>query len=869
MGIGVTDLRPAMRTAYLMTLRNRNLVARVAGLALAVAVGVFLHALFPLTFGSDVTLSLPLLIPVAVLAAILLLLLTLSRWHSALRVETRLLESAVIHARDAVIVLEAEPQPGSGRRVLYANEAFCRMTGYAREEVVGRSLHRLRGPESDSATLGRLRAALDAGRPLQAELRNYRKDGTEYWAELSLVPVHGPAGRVAHWVMIQRDVTDRKRAQDDLRHSEERLRIIGDNLPGGATYQMLSEPDGSVRCTYIAAGIEEILGLRPAEIVADGKRLFDLIHPEDRERVRLAQAASHHDLVPFDIEFRSRTVAGGLKWLHCRAMPRNLRGGSTERNGVILDVTARKRVEDELRRSEELFRGIFEGTSAGLSLTGPTGRFISCNPAFAAMLGRTVEDVLRLTAADLTHPDDWAAQLLLFDEVRAGTRDRFSFTKRYVKPDGKLVWAELSFTAIRGADGRYEYGLGVSLNVTERQRLEEQLRQTQKMDAIGQMAGGIAHDFNNLLTAVLGNLAEVRLPAADPSRPPLAAVGQAIDRAIDLTRKLLGYARRNQLVPGPVNPADAFDEVLGLLRRTFDPRIGIAVGVAANCSPVLADPTLLNQALMNLCLNARDAMPGGGTLTLAAGVVEATPEEAARTAEVRPGSFVRLSVSDTGAGMTDEVRAKLFEPFFTTKDVGKGTGLGLAMVQGIVKQHRGWVDCTTAPGIGTRFDLYLPAAAAASSGGSRLVHLGNSAADAVVSPAPGATTIPDAPHAAESAGGKTVLLVDDEAMIRTLGRVTLERAGYRVLAAEDGADAVEVFAREHDHIDLIVMDMTMPRMSGRDAFRHIIGLVPSARVLLSTGYSAEDVVELDGAIGLLSKPYRPAELLAAVRDALA
>ncbi|MBY0513251.1 MAG: PAS domain S-box protein [Gemmataceae bacterium] len=719
-----------------MSLRARTLVVRVAaaaGLAAAGCAGALLHWAFagPVVY---------FLFSAVLLLAVVLAVAAAGRQRaeaaglrSAVRAAAareraavqdtrlredrlRLLESAVVHAHDGVVVLEAEPgDGGAGRRVLYANAAFCRMTGYAFEEIVGRSLHPLRGPDSDPETLARLRDALDAGRPLQCELRNRRKDGTGYWVELSLVPVPDYAGRVVHWVMIQRDVTDRKR------------------------------------------------------------------------------------------------------------------------------------VEQEFRRSEEMFRGMFEGTSAGVTLTDPAGRFASCNPAFAAMVGRTVEEVLALTPVDVTHPDDWAAQAPYMAEVRAGTRDRFNFMKRYLRPGGEEVWAELSFAAIRGPDGRLEYGLGVSLNVTERRRLEEQLRQAHKLEAIGQMAGGIAHDFNNLLTLVLGNLALVRLADDDPNRPLLGSVEQAARRAADLTRMLVGYARRNQIMPGPVGAARAFDEVVSLLRRTVDPRVRIVTRVPADCPPLLADPTLLNQALVNLCLNARDAMPEGGTLVLTADPVAVT---AADHPDAVPGEYVRLGVADTGTGMTDEVRARVFEPFFTTKGPGKGTGLGLPMVQGIVKQHRGWVEFTTAPGAGTRIDLFFPVAPVS----------------AVPVPVP---TPPPPNTTGAAAAGHTILLVDDEPMIRQLGRVVLERAGYTVLTAEDGRDAVEVFARERGRISLVVLDSTMPRMCGRDAFRKMIELDPHARVLFSTGYSADDLSDLEGSLGLLAKPYRPEGLLAAVRDALA
>lgn len=721
-----------------------TLTVSVAALGAAIMAGVCLHAAAPM--------SVLYAIIALFLAAIAGGLAThfqipMGRSQKAAN-RLRLLESAVIHAHDAVVVLDAEVQAGLGRSVLYANDAFYRMTGYGRDEVIGRSLHFLRGPGSNSSTLDQIREALESGQPLRVELQNYRKDGTPFWVDLSLVPVPDPCGGAAHWVMIQRDITDRKSA------------------------------------------------------------------------------------------------------------------------------------EAALQRSEGLFRGIFENTSAGVSLIDPSGRFVSCNPAFAAMTGRTVADLLTLTPMEIAHADDWATQVPLMAEIRAGMRDRFHIPCRYVWPTGEVLWVELSYVAVWGPSGEFEYGLGVSLNVNERRRLEDQLRQAQKMEAIGQMAGGVAHDFNNLLTAVLGNLALVNLPENDPNRAMLAIVEKAAVRAADLTGKLLGYARKNQLVFAPIHPADAFNEVIGLLHRTLDPRVRLVVQVADNCVPVHADPTLLTQALMNLCLNSRDAMPEGGTLTLTANIVEVNAaDEGLHGVDSRPGRFVRLTVTDTGAGMTEDVQSRIFEPFFTTKGHDKGTGLGLPMVQGIVKQHQGWVMCSSAPGAGTRLDLYLPPADPNAVSRSILrspPSLQSDGSQIDVSrtplPHPAQPIEPEKqvanPEPVEQDFKPTILLVDDESMIRQLGQVVLDRAGFRVLTADDGVEAVEVFGREHDRIDLVILDVTMPRMSGRDAFRHLLEIEPAARILFSTGYSDEHIAELDGAVGLLNKPYRPNELLTAVQSAL-
>ena len=591
--------------------------------------------------------------------------------------------------------------------------------------MLGRSLHFLRGVDTDSGTLESLRIALDTATPFRTELLNYRKDGSVVWVDLSLVPVQGPDGHCSHYIMIQRD------------------------------------------------------------------------------------------------------------------------------------VTARKIAEGSLRESEELFRGIFENTTAGVSIIDETGKYVSCNPAFTALVGRSAEEIFALTPEDISHPDDWAVQQPLIEAVREGRIDRYQFAKRYVHPNGKVVWTELTFAAILDSDGKYQYGLGVSVDVTARRQLEEQLRQSQKMEAIGQLAGGIAHDFNNLLTAVLGNLALLKIPEGDPNRDLLRIVEQAAARAADLTRKLLGYARRNQLLVAATQPDALIDEVVDILRRTLDPRIEIIVRNNTHAT-VTVDGTLINQALFNLCLNARDAMPDGGTLTLETDEVTLTPDNLPNT-DAHPGDYVRLSVIDTGHGIADDIRDRLFEPFFTTKAVGKGTGLGLPMVHGIMRQHDGFVTIDSAPGQGARFTLYLPATFVSTLKRPPI----NARPEPESREMPSPLTMTPGPVSTA-----TILLVDDEDMIRSLGRAVLRGHGFTVLEAEDGSEAVDIFEREHDNISLVVLDVTMPRLSGRDAFRQMKLIDPEVRVLFSSGYSAEDVAEIEGSAGLLSKPYRPNDLLVAVRRAL-
>lgn len=633
----------------------------------------------------------------------------------------RLLESAVVHARDAIIVLEAEPRDERGRSVLYVNDAFTELTGYPRDEAVGRSLHYLRGPETSEETLESMRIALDEFQHFKGELLNYRKDGSEIWVDVSLVPVHGDGFHPNHFVMIQRDINDRKKT------------------------------------------------------------------------------------------------------------------------------------EEALRQSEAMFRGFFESTAAGVSVTGPDGQYLACNPAYAAMLGRGVDEIIGHHPREFTHPEDYADQIDLVRELHDGIRDSYQIRKRYIRPDGSTVSTELSVTTVRSAHEAFLYGLGVSVDVTARWRLEEQLRQSQKMEALGQLAGGVAHDFNNLLTAVLGNLALVKLTPEDPNRQLLRTVEQAAGRAADLTRKLLGYARRNQLLLTPVKPSDLIAEVVDFLRRTLDPRIEIVISIKSE-ETCLADATLLNQALFNLCLNARDVMPEGGRLELGVELLSGAAHEYGGPVDARPGPYLCMSVNDTGPGIPEDIRTRLFEPFFTTKDVGRGTGLGLPMVLGIMHQHRGWVHVHSQVGVGSRFDLIMP--------------LQSQTDQATQLQANRMLGGPNGPTHPTDGDASTILLVDDESMIRELARAILESAGHKVYEAEDGADAVKQFQQYHDEIDLIIMDLTMPRLSGRDAYHQITQMAPRTRVLFSSGYSADDISELEGTCGLLAKPYRPADLLIAVHNAL-
>jgi signal transduction histidine kinase/FixJ family two-component response regulator len=416
--------------------------------------------------------------------------------------------------------------------------------------------------------------------------------------------------------------------------------------------------------------------------------------------------------------------------------------------------------------------------------------------------------------------------------------------------DGRRTSVRRVLTPVRDNTGTTTGVLGICWDVTEQRQLEAHVHQASKMDAIGQLAGGIAHDFNNLLTVILGNL-ELLLavqPPGDRNRELTTAAHHATTRAASLTQRLLGFSRRHQLDWVSTNLNGVIEEVVSLLRRTIDPLTRIETRFAPGLWNVHADPAQLNQVLMNLCLNARDAIGGAGRILIETSCVGAGELPGTHGAGGRTGDFVKLSVSDTGSGMTDEVKARIYEPFFTTKEVGKGTGLGLPMVFAIVRQHKGWIECWSEVGLGTRFDIYLPR---------------------------GEATRPAACESVASVprgGGKeTVLVVDDEEMIRRLAASSLQCGGYNILEAADGQQAIDLYSREGDRIDLVLLDLTMPTLSGHDAFRHLLTLNPRVKVLFASGYAEEHLSDREKELmaGFVKKPYRPNELLLAVEEALA
>jgi PAS domain S-box-containing protein len=567
----------------------------------------------------------------------------------------------------------------------------------------------------------------------------------------------------------------------------------------------------------------------------------------------------HHGVMgvisPESVYNHSAAIAHPLRWALIHGLFITAAGIANIANWR-LNETARHEARTASSRanlSDERFAAAFDNAPIGVALVAPDGRWLHMNQALLQITGYTKDELLGMDFQSITHPDDIAAGLEPVRRILSGEIETFELEKRYVHASGRTVWIQLDVSLVRDVAGEPLYLIAQIQDITNRRQLEEQFRQSQKMEAVGQLAGGVAHDFNNLLTVISGysELALQRVTEResqterDDVRDELEEIKSAAGRAASLTQQLLAFSRQQVIRPGVIDLNEIIAETERMLHRLIGEEIALVVKLDPAVGPVVAGAGQLEQAVINLAVNGRDAMPDGGTLTIETAAVTLAEGLDSEHGRVDPGCYVRLSVTDSGTGMDAETRAHIFEPFFTTKEVGKGTGLGLSTVYGILEQSSGHVRIDTEPGRGTSFEIYLPECDRAE-------------------------TTETTPAGAGPAGGpETILLVEDEASVRDLACRMLEESGYQVLCAANGSDALQLCTTHRERIDLMVTDVVMPQMRGVELARRVVQILPGLPVLYMSGYTDNAIdLDSDGSVSFLQKPFTLGELRGAVRDTI-
>src|SRR5438067_3721291 len=599
--------------------------------------------------------------------------------------------------------------------------------------------------------------------------------------------------------------------------------------------------------TYVSQAATRLLGYGVPELT--GTNALGFLHPDDLALTeRLCRQLLDQPGTPIRTELRARHKDGSYHLVEAVAVNRldDPAVGAVVANWR--DITERLRAEQALRNSEQSYRSLVDGVRDVIFALSPGGEVTSLNPAFEEMTGFPPAEWVGRPFEAFVHPDDVPLALDLFGRVLQG-EPRPTIQFRILTRAGTYRVAEFSATA-QLRDGRLTGILGIGRDVTERLGLEQQLRQAQKMEAVGRLAGGIAHDFNNILTAITGHadLLLEDLGHHDPRRADVDEIRRSAERAAGLTRQLLAFSRQQVLQPKVVDLNALVLDMDKLLRRLIGEDVELATVLDPTLGHVTADPGQLEQVIVNLAVNARDAMPQGGKLTLETRNIDLDASYTLEHSLVKPGPYVQLTVSDSGIGMDEETQAHAFEPFFTTKPRGQGTGLGLAMVYGTVKQSGGFIWVYSEPGRGATFKIYLPRV-----------------------DAPVESAAPPAPVERPPRGSETVLLAEDEPAVRAIARQALERQGYTVLAAPSGGDALALAAQHGATIHLLLTDVVMPGMSGRDLADRLTAQRPGIRVLYISGYTDNAIVRhgmLEPGLAYLQKPFRPDALVRKVREVL-
>ncbi|MFH0977163.1 MAG: PAS domain S-box protein [Spirochaetota bacterium] len=728
------------------------------------------------------------------------------------------------------------------------NEAFSRMIGYSRDELLSMSVPDIVTVETPAEIQEHIRKIIKTGSDF-FEWQFRCKDGRIIDVEVSATYY----SQLKQLLIFQRDITKRKQAEEALRASEERYRQLVETVTD-YIYTVKIENGRPVASAH-SPGCIAVTGYSAEEYESDPYLWYKMIHKDDREAVTEQTAAIFLKREAFPLEHRIIHKDGKVRWVRNMPVPIYENDTLVSCDGLISDITERKYAEEALHISKEKYRNIFERAIEGIFQCSFEGKFISVNPSFAKMLRYESPDDLIANIRSIRnqlfiHPEESSSFLVALKQ--AGTL--FGFEHQFYRKDGTKIWISSNVNLIRNSNGKSLYIEGTSIDITERKQAEEereklqsQLRQAQKMEAIGTFVGGIAHDFNNILSIIIGyaTLLQMELDENTELHSYADLILSSSEKAANLTKGLLAFSRKQPMNLRPLKLNEHIKGTEKILKRLLTEDIVFKKILTKENTTIIGDTTQIDQILFNLVTNARDAMPKGGKLIIETALAVFDKEFPSLIGIGKPGKYILITVSDTGAGIDEKTREHIFDPFFTTKEVGKGTGLGLSTVYGIVKQLNGYINVISMPGMGTSFNIFFPVA-------SGPVKEKKSAARKI------------------KKGHEKIIIAEDNEQVRLLVKKILGKYGYAIVEAVDGEDAVEKF-RKNSNADLLIIDSVMPKKNGRDIYNEIIKIKPGVKTLFTSGYTRDVILDKgieDKEFDFISKPITPAKLLNKVREIL-
>jgi two-component system cell cycle sensor histidine kinase/response regulator CckA len=702
-------------------------------------------------------------------------------------------------------------------------------------------------PEDKDRVMAALEGQLKGVAPYVVEYRIGKRDGEWRWWSARGTTLRDDRGEPYKMIGSITDITERKRAEEALRESEQRFRALFEGASEGV---FQSTPGGQYRLANPA--LAKMLGYASSqELIAGVTDIGRQLNVDLGVRAEFQRRIAEQGEVQ-NFEFQACRKDGATIWLSENAHAvRDASGAVLYYEGILQNITERKRAEEAMRESEERFSGAFEHAPIGVALVSPDGRYLKVNRVLCDLVGYSEAELLTRTFQDITHPEDLEVDLENVRRVIAAEIRSYQMEKRYIHARGHLVTVLLNVSLVRDGQGQPRYFISQVQDITERKRLEGQVFQSQKLETVGKLAGGIAHEFNSILTAIIGQseLLLNNLPPGNPLCKNATEISQAAERAATLTRQLLAYGRKQILQPEILDLNSVLAGMESTLRHLVGRGADVRIAPAAGLKAVKADAGQIEQVIMNMAMNAADAMSNGGKLMLETANVTLDQADVSHFPELKAGEYVRLAITDTGAGMSEEVKARVFEPFFTTKGVGRGTGLGLSTCYGIIKQSGGHISVHSEPARGATFKIYLPQV-------EPQAKIPIQRLDS-----------PDLPS-----GTETILLVEDDPVLREMAATLLRRLGYTVLAAANGIEALSLKQqRDNGHIDLLFTDAVMPHMSGKELAERVGALSPHTRILFTSAYIGNAIVHqgvLNQGVALLQKPFTPSALAHKLREVL-